>query len=377
MAGVVLEGVSKSFGGTYAVRDVRLEVADGEFLVLVGPSGCGKSTILRMIAGLEEASEGSIYIGTRRVNDLAPRDRDVAMVFQSYALYPHMSVYENLAFSLSLVRTPRREIDARVREAAEILDITDLLRRRPRELSGGQRQRVALGRAIVRKPALFLLDEPLSNLDAALRAQTRAELTKLHRRLGTTFIYVTHDQVEAMTMGQRIAVLRSGVLQQVGPPLELYQRPANRFVAGFIGSPAMNFLQATIAAENGRLCLVTSSARLPLPMSEGVHALEDGRRVVVGIRPEDLHDRSLLQRDDSAAVIRGTVDVVEVLGSEVLLNVAAGNEQLTARVDPRTRARAGDDIDLSVDLDRLYVFDAGTEEILFAGAASDADPGIA
>src|SRR5579883_1431581 len=291
MASVTLDHVVKRFGEVVAVHDVSIEVQDKEFLVLVGPSGCGKSTILRMIAGLEELTDGSIYIGDRLVNDVPPKDRDIAMVFQNYALYPHMSVYDNMAFALKLRHAPKQEIQRRVQEAAGILGIENLLQRKPKQLSGGQRQRVALGRAIVREPRVFLMDEPLSNLDAKLRVQTRAELIKLHRRLQTSVVYVTHDQVEAMTMGSRIAILRDGVLQQLASPAEVYAHPANMFVAGFIGSPAMNFFRGELTAADGDLRVQTSGLDLKLPIEIAARAQSlANRKVVLGVRPEDIHD---------------------------------------------------------------------------------------
>jgi ABC-type sugar transport system ATPase subunit len=337
LASVTYEHVSKSYDGTLAVEDLSLEIGDGEFIVLVGPSGCGKSTALRMLAGLERITEGRILIGERVVNNVAPAARDVAMVFQSYALYPHMTVYDNLAFSLRNQRVPRRAIDERVRRAAGVLQLSELLKRKPKQLSGGQRQRVALGRAIVREPAAFLMDEPLSNLDAALRVATRAEILKLQRRLGTTTIYVTHDQVEAMTMGDRIAVLEHGVLQQVGTPEELYTSPVNTFVAGFIGSPAMNFLPAEAA----------------------VGAARSGE--VVGFRPEHVEIA-----DGAAGGLRleATAEVVEYLGDEQLVHFRLGEETVLAKLDVEHRLRAGDGVTLVVPDDKLHRFDAATGDAL-------------
>jgi multiple sugar transport system ATP-binding protein len=354
VAGVRFEGVGKEYNGQAVVRDFTLDIPDREFLVLVGPSGCGKSTTLRMLAGLESVSSGRIYIGDRAVNDIPARDRDIAMVFQSYALYPHMTVRENLAFGLSLRKTSRPEIDARVKEASSLLGLDDLLARKPGQLSGGQRQRVALGRAMVRQPAVFLLDEPLSNLDAQLRVHTRAEITKLHQRLGTTFIYVTHDQVEAMTMAQRIAVMRDGTLQQAGTPLEVYEHPRNIFVAGFIGSPAMNQLDAKLTGQPGDLQLETSGFHLPAPAW-----LNDrlGQALTLGIRPEHLHDASTQSQDANCATIEARVDVAEQLGSEVLLHVTSGTDTLLASVDARTPAQQGSTVRLYVDTSRLYFFD--------------------
>jgi multiple sugar transport system ATP-binding protein len=352
MAGVRFEGVTKEYNGQRVVRDFDLEVPDREFLVLVGPSGCGKSTTLRMLAGLESVTSGRIFIGDRVVNDVPARDRDIAMVFQSYALYPHMSVRDNLAFGLSLRKTSRAEIEARVREASSVLGLDELLNRKPGQLSGGQRQRVALGRAMVRQPAVFLLDEPLSNLDAQLRVHTRAEITKLHQRLGTTFVYVTHDQVEAMTMAQRIAVMRDGTLQQAGAPLDVYEHPVNVFVAGFIGSPAMNLLDATVTGQPGELRLEAPGIRLEAPAS-----LQErlGQTVTLGIRPEHLHEAS--SSPEGCDAFEATVEIAEQLGSEVLLHVTAGGNTLLARVDARTAARPGVAVRLSVEPGRFYLFD--------------------
>ncbi len=375
MASVTFDHVTKRFDSVVAVRDFTLEIPDREFLVLVGPSGCGKSTALRLLAGLETITEGRIFIGDRLVNDVPAKDRNVAMVFQSYALYPHMSVYDNMAFALTLRKTPRDEIDRRVREAARILGIEDLLRRKPRQLSGGQRQRVALGRAIVRNPDVFLLDEPLSNLDAKLRVQTRAELSKLHQRLGTTFIYVTHDQVEAMTMATRIAVMKDGVLQQVGAPQELYDRPANMFVAGFIGSPAINFFQGVVVADDGGLILDAQSLRIPVPARHrAAFTPYVGRTIVFGFRPENIHDAEFRPPDITAATIAATVDVTELMGNEIFLHLVSDGHRFLARVDPRTRARPGREIEVVFNLDRLYAFDPETERSIFPGAATEPAP---
>jgi multiple sugar transport system ATP-binding protein len=358
VAGVRYEHVYKRFGDSVAVRDLNLEVPDKEFLVLVGPSGCGKSTVLRLLAGLEEISDGNIYIGDRLVNNIQPKDRDIAMVFQSYALYPHMSVYDNMAFGLSLRKTPKSEIKKRVNEAAQILGIVDLLKRKPRQLSGGQRQRVALGRAIVREPAVFLLDEPLSNLDAKLRVQTRAELSKLHQRLGTTFIYVTHDQVEAMTMATRIAVLNLGVLQQVGTPQELYSRPGNTFVAGFIGSPAMNFFEATVSRENEALFLVSPGFHLPVPSDrQDKLAGRVDKKVTLGIRPEDIHAAEFLPSGIIASPVQANVDVIEMMGNEVYLHLINDDKPFLARVDPRSTARPGQHIEVVFNMANMHAFD--------------------
>jgi multiple sugar transport system ATP-binding protein len=361
MARVVFEKVSKRYDKTYAVKDLDLHIEDREFLVLVGPSGSGKSTALRMLAGLEEISAGKLYIGDRLVNNVAPKDRDISMVFQSYALYPHMSVYDNLAFGLTLRHMSKDDIRTKVHEAARILGIEELLSRKPRQLSGGQRQRVALGRAIVRDPAVFLFDEPLSNLDAKLRVQTRAEISKLHQRLGTTFVYVTHDQVEAMTMATRIAVLDNGELQQVGTPQELYDEPRNVFVATFIGSPAMNLVEATVAGggEGMQLSFGGLEFATPPPLAKRL-ASHKGKRVLFGIRPEDVHDREFTPRSIAPAPARAQVDVTELLGSEVFLHLVIGGETMLARVDPRTRARPGQEIDVAFDMGRAYVFDPET-----------------
>src|SRR5579872_1612300 len=336
MAAVELDHVSKTYkNGQNAVRDVSLEIRDGEFMILVGPSGCGKSTTLRMVAGLESISAGSIRIGARLVNDVEPKDRDVAMVFQSYALYPHMTVYDNLAFGLRRQHQPKADVKRRVTDVARALGLDELLKRRPAELSGGQRQRVALGRAIVRDPQVFLMDEPLSNLDALLRVETRFEILKLHQRLGATFIYVTHDQVEAMTMGDRIAVMRDGLLQQVASPGRLYERPANRFVAGFIGSPRMNFLDLELSEVDGELRVLGHGFALPLaPAQLGASGVGRGSRLVVGLRPEHLLDQRYAPT--GAPAVKGHVEVVETLGSELHVHVRVGEQPLVARMDPRS-----------------------------------------
>jgi multiple sugar transport system ATP-binding protein len=367
MARIVFDQVTKAFGSSIAVRDLTFEIADGEFLVLVGPSGCGKSTALRLLAGLEEVTSGDIYIGERRVNDVRARDRDIAMVFQSYALYPHMSVYDNIAFALRLRKVSKGEIDRRVMETARMLGIEPFLKRKPGQLSGGQRQRVALGRAIVREPAAFLLDEPLSNLDAKLRVQTRAEITKLHERLGTTFVYVTHDQVEAMTMAERIAVLNEGVLQQLGTPQELYEAPANIFVATFIGSPAMNIFDARIVAANEQLYVESGEMRLELP-PDRAQALRErlGSGIVAGIRPEDVHDPDFVRTGIRGSEAPATVDIAEAVGSEtyVHLTLAGNNETVIARVDPRTAARAGKPFKALIDTAKLHFFDSSTRQAI-------------
>jgi multiple sugar transport system ATP-binding protein len=355
MATVTFDHISKRYGDVVAVDDLTLEILDGEFMCLVGPSGCGKTTSLRMIAGLEEISDGELKIGDRVVNDVAPKDRDIAMVFQSYALYPHMTVRDNLAFGLKLRKVPKPEIERRVNEAAGILDIGRYLDRKPKELSGGQRQRVALGRAIVREPAVFLMDEPLSNLDAKLRVQTRAEIARLHQRMGTTFVYVTHDQVEAMTMGTRIAVMSEGILQQVGPPQELYDRPVNRFVAGFIGSPAMNFVDATVSGTGEQAILETAGLKVPVPahLREAIGPTT-GRKLIVGFRPDHLE---LGQAPDKVATITGRADVVEYLGAQELLHVSAADKDIVAIVDASYKVKPGDELNLWVPLDKVHVFD--------------------
>ncbi len=366
MAGVRYEHVYKRFpGGVVAVNDLNIDIADKEFLVFVGPSGCGKTTSLRLLAGLEEISEGNIYIGDRLVNDVAPKDRDIAMVFQSYALYPHMTVYENMAFGLKLRKTPKAEIDRRVKEAADILGISTLLDRKPKQLSGGQRQRVAVGRAIVREPKVFLFDEPLSNLDAKLRVQTRAEISKLHQRLGTTFIYVTHDQTEAMTMGTRIAVMKDGILQQIDTPQSLYDRPGNIFVAGFIGTPAMNFFDVRLASSEGKLAIDGGSFHLDVP-PDRVPALQPyvGKDLVLGIRPEDLHDPEFTPPGVVAARIPAEVDITELMGSEVYLYLLTGGKQFIARVDPRTRARVGNKIEVIANMANFHMFDKQSERAI-------------
>jgi multiple sugar transport system ATP-binding protein len=361
MATVTFENVSKRFGDVVAVDDLNLDIRDGEFMVLVGPSGCGKTTSLRMVAGLEEISSGVLRIGERIINDVAPKDRDIAMVFQSYALYPHMSIRDNLAFGLKLRHVPKDQIEARVKEAAAILDLTRYLDRKPRELSGGQRQRVALGRAIVREPAVFLMDEPLSNLDAKLRVETRANILRLHQRLATTFVYVTHDQIEAMTMGTRIAVMNEGRLQQVGTPQELYDRPINRFVAGFIGSPAMNFSTVEVGTD-GQLSDGSGSITVPMPPQFKEAVGTQGRQLIVGFRPEHL---ALGPTTGGAATVNAKAEVVEYLGNEELIHASAagkdgGGRDIVALVDSAYRVRPGDMLELRVPLDRIQLFDPET-----------------
>ena len=362
MASIVFDQVSKEFGTTNAVRELSLEIKDGEFLVLVGPSGCGKSTALRLLAGLERLTSGRIYIGDRLVNNVAAKDRDLAMVFQSYALYPHMSIKDNIGFGLRLRKQPKKEIEQRVLDTATLLGIEELIDRKPGQLSGGQRQRVALGRAIVREPAAFLLDEPLSNLDAKLRVQTRAELSKLHQRLGTTFVYVTHDQVEAMTMASRIAVLNQGVLQQLGTASELYNKPDNLFVAGFIGSPAMNFFDAKLVEEEGGIVIDAGAIKVR-PGGALAQRLrgQQGREVFLGIRPEQIHDPDYTPPGIEPTLAEVVVDVVESMGSETYLHVLADGQRFVARVDPRSTAVADEKFRLAIDRETLHVFDKETE----------------
>jgi multiple sugar transport system ATP-binding protein len=363
MAQVTLENISKSFDSVQAVRDVSLVIQDREFVVLVGPSGCGKSTTLRMVAGLEEITAGTIKIGDRVVNDVPPKDRDIAMVFQNYALYPHMSVYDNMAFGLKLRKFPKAEIQQRVQEAAEILGIQELLQRKPRALSGGQRQRVAVGRAIVRKPQVFLFDEPLSNLDAKLRVAMRAELKKLHDRLQATVIYVTHDQVEAMTMGDRIVIMKDGLIHQVGAPLEVYAQPQNQFVAGFIGSPAMNFLPCTVTERDGQLFFTRPGLNLAVPSSraKALAAYKD-KPVTVGVRPEDMHEA--IPQDPANSFFEALVEVVEPIGHEIYLDVTVGDVEVVARVSPDSPPKVGQKIKLSTITEKLHAFDPQTEKAI-------------
>ena len=365
MAEVILRDVWKIFDGdVVAAQDIDLEIADKEFMVLVGPSGCGKSTTLRMVAGLEEITRGTISIGGRVVNDVLPKDRDIAMVFQNYALYPHMTVFDNMAFGLKLRKYAKREIAERVNEAAEILGITPLLERKPKALSGGQRQRVAVGRAIVRRPAVFLFDEPLSNLDAKLRVQMRAEISRLHNRIQATMIYVTHDQVEAMTMGDRITVMKDGLIQQVDTPLSLYDRPDNRFVAGFIGSPAMNFLRGRLEREGAGDGLVFAGGanRLTLP-AERAAALREhaGREVMLGIRPEHIYGPAFGPDLPAGETLSAEVDVIEPMGNELFLYLKGGDGQLVARVDPRQQAHVGETLPVTLDLSKAHFFDAQSD----------------
>lgn len=366
MASLSLKNVCKTYpNGFKAVKDFNLEIEDKEFIIFVGPSGCGKSTTLRMIAGLEEISEGEMYIDGRLINDVEPKDRDIAMVFQSYALYPHMSIYDNMAFGLKLRKTPKDEIDKRVHEAARILDIEHLLDRKPKLLSGGQRQRVAMGRAIVREPKVFLMDEPLSNLDAKLRVQMRLEISKLHQRLQTTIIYVTHDQTEAMTLGTRIVVMKDGVVQQVDTPQNLYNYPGNLFVAGFIGSPQMNFIDATVVEEGTGLFLEFDSYKIRVtPQKAEKLAAYVGKEVTFGIRPEDVYAADKYADADLNNTIDANVRVYEMLGSEVYLYLTVGGVDMTCREHPSTVARPGDDVRVSIDVEKIHIFDKETEETI-------------
>ena len=368
MASLTLKNVTKKYpNGFVAVNDFNLEIADREFIIFVGPSGCGKSTTLRMIAGLEDISSGEFYIDGKLMNDVEPKDRDIAMVFQNYALYPHMSVYDNMAFGLKLRKTPKEEIDKLVHEAARILDLEHLLDRKPKALSGGQRQRVAMGRAIVRNPKVFLMDEPLSNLDAKLRGQMRIEISKLHQRLQATIIYVTHDQTEAMTLGTRIVVMKDGVVQQVDSPQNLYDNPCNKFVAGFIGAPQMNLLDATVGKSGDDVTLTFGGNTIALP-ADKAKKLESagyvGKTVTLGIRPEDLHDDEAALTNNAKSVIEATIRVYEMLGAEVYLYFDIDETSCTARVNPRTSARPGDTVKLALDMTKAHVFDKETEKVI-------------
>ena len=373
MASVSLKHIYKVYtGGVTAVSDFTMDIEDKEFVVLVGPSGCGKSTTLRMVAGLEEISQGELYIADKLVNDVAPKDRDIAMVFQNYALYPHMTVYDNMAFGLKLRKMPKAEIDKRVKEAARVLDIEHLLNRKPKALSGGQRQRVALGRAIVREPKVFLMDEPLSNLDAKLRVAMRTEITKLHHKLQTTFIYVTHDQTEAMTMGTRIVVMKDGFIQQVDTPQSLYDFPSNQFVASFIGSPQMNFFNVKLEKDSaGKVWASFGSNRILLPEGKVKKFVDEsciGQEVIMGIRPENIHDEEVFLQNMPDDIVNVDVDVVELMGSETYLYLRTDGkeEAITARVDPRSTARVGDKIKVGFDANRLHFFDKDTEQTLLS-----------
>lgn len=368
MASVSLKNVTKTYpNGFVAVKDFNLDIEDKEFVIFVGPSGCGKSTTLRMIAGLEDISAGEMYINEKKVNDVEPKDRDIAMVFQNYALYPHMTVYENMAFGLKLRKTPKEEIDRLVQEAARILDLSHLLDRKPKALSGGQRQRVAMGRAIVRDPKVFLMDEPLSNLDAKLRGQMRIEISKLHQRLGTTIIYVTHDQTEAMTLGTRIVVMKDGLIQQVDTPQNLYDRPVNKFVAGFIGAPQMNLLDAVVAKSGSNVTLTFGGNTISLSEEKG-KKLEElgyvGKEVVMGIRPEDLHDEEEVVKESTGCTLEAPIRVYEMLGAEVYLYFDIEDTSCTARVNPRTPARPGDNVTFALDMRKVHIFDKETELVI-------------
>ncbi len=380
MASLSLRGIYKRYpGGVVAVSDFSMNIKDKEFIIFVGPSGCGKSTTLRMIAGLEEISEGELFIGDRLVNDVAPKDRDIAMVFQNYALYPHMTVFENMAFGLKLRKVPKDEIKKLVEEAAKILDIAHLLDRKPKALSGGQRQRVALGRAIVRDPQVFLLDEPLSNLDAKLRAQMRTELSKLHKKLGTTFIYVTHDQIEAMTMGDRIVVMKDGYIQQIDSPLNLYENPANKFVAGFLGTPQMNFINAKLLMINGKYTVEfgsedtkTSRGRkfyVEIPSAkvdaDALNYYVD-KEVILGVRPESIRDEEMFISAATTGVIEANVDVTEMLGAETFLYLTCEGIPLSAKVSPRSTARPQDVVKLAIDPNKIHLFDANDEHAILS-----------
>ena len=365
MASLSLQHINKTYpNGFEAVKDFNLEIEDKEFIIFVGPSGCGKSTTLRMVAGLEEISSGTLKIGDKVMNDVEPKDRDIAMVFQNYALYPHMTVYDNMAFGLKLRKVPKDQIDKAVREAARILDLEKLLDRKPKALSGGQRQRVAMGRAIVRNPKVFLMDEPLSNLDAKLRVQMRIEISKIHQRLGATIIYVTHDQTEAMTLGTRIVVMKDGVVQQVDTPQHLYEQPGNLFVAGFMGSPQMNFLDAQIAEKGGDLIAKVGEYDIVIPAAKA-KVLKDGgyvgKTVVLGIRPEDIHDSQMFIEASPSVPMTSTVKVYELLGAEVFLYFDVNGTQVTARVDPRTNSKTGDTIKFAFDMEKSHFFDKETE----------------
>ena len=368
MASLSLQHINKTYpNGFQAVKDFNLEIEDKEFIIFVGPSGCGKSTTLRMVAGLEEISGGTLKIGDKVMNDVEPKDRDIAMVFQNYALYPHMTVYDNMAFGLKLRKVPKDQIDKAVREAARILDLDKLLDRKPKALSGGQRQRVAMGRAIVRNPKVFLMDEPLSNLDAKLRVQMRIEISKIHQRLGATIIYVTHDQTEAMTLGTRIVVMKDGVVQQVDTPQHLYEQPGNLFVAGFMGSPQMNFLDAQIAEKGGNLVAKVGEYDVIVPAAKA-KVLKDGgyvgKTVVLGIRPEDIHDSQMFIEASPSVPMTSTVKVYELLGAEVFLYFDVNGTQVTARVDPRTNSKTGDTIKFAFDMEKSHFFDKETELVI-------------
>ena len=365
MASLSLKNISKVYpNGFVAVKDFNLEIEDKEFIIFVGPSGCGKSTTLRMIAGLEEISSGELYIGDKLVNDVEPKDRDIAMVFQNYALYPHMSVFDNMAFGLKLRKIPKEQIKRQVDEAAKILDLENLLDRKPKALSGGQRQRVAMGRAIVRNPKVFLMDEPLSNLDAKLRVQMRVEISRLHKKLESTIIYVTHDQTEAMTLGTRIVVMRDGLIQQVDSPINLYNYPTNLFVAGFMGSPAMNFVDTEAVQEGDSVSLKFGKVSIKLPEKKAKALIDGGyigKKVVMGIRPEDIHDEEVMLANNPETTVEVTIRLYELLGAEVFLYFDLEGTSFTARVNPRTTAKIDDTIKLALDPNKIHVFDKETE----------------
>lgn len=364
MAGVILKNIGKSYDNGYeAVKDVNIDIEDKEFVVLVGPSGCGKSTTLRMIAGLEEITSGDLYIGDKIVNDVAPKDRDIAMVFQNYALYPHLSVYENMAFALKLRKIPKAEIDAKVKEAARILDLEKVLDRKPKALSGGQRQRVALGRAIVRNPKVFLMDEPLSNLDAKLRTAMRTEITKLHKKLGTTFIYVTHDQVEAMTMADRIVIMKDGVIQQIDTPQHVYDNPDNMFVAGFIGAPQMNLIDCIISEEDNIVYAKTTDFKVALDKTKADILKKSGyigKEVVLGIRPEDIHIEDIFIDNSQDSIFNATVEISELMGAEVYAYLNVGGKSITSRFDSRYNVKYGQNLKLALDKNKVHIFDKET-----------------
>ena len=368
MASLSLKNIHKAYdNGFVAVRDFNLEIEDKEFVIFVGPSGCGKSTTLRMIAGLEDITSGELWIGDKLVNDVEPKDRDIAMVFQNYALYPHMTVYDNIAFSLKLKKVPKEQIDKLVHEAAKILDIEHLLDRKPKALSGGQRQRVAMGRAIVRSPKVFLMDEPLSNLDAKLRVQMRLEISKLHQRLQSTIIYVTHDQTEAMTLGTRIVVMKDGIIQQVDSPDVLYNKPENLFVAGFIGSPQMNFIDCTVNKDGDSAVLAFGNTEIKVSAARAKALIDGGyvgKTVVLGIRPEDIHDEQIFLNQSPDTVVEAEIKVYEMLGAEVYLYVEIEGQEVTARVNPRTTARPGDVIKVAFDASKIHLFDKETERVI-------------
>ena len=367
MATVLLRGITKRYDEVVAVNNINVEIADQEFLVLVGPSGCGKTTTLRMIAGLEKLTKGEIYIGDINVTQMSPRDRDIAMVFQNYALYPHMNVYKNMSFGLSLQKLPKKDIESRIKETAGILELEGLLKRKPKELSGGQRQRVAIGRAIVRKPKVFLFDEPLSNLDAKLRVQMRTELKKLHEHLETTVVYVTHDQVEAMTLGNRIVVMKDGIVQQVGRPLEIYRKPANLFVAGFIGSPSMNFIPCRVLEENSRLFIMTEDFKIPVPsaIAEKLRSVGD-MEFIFGIRPEDLIEKGHGHGSPNEEVaITAKVNVIEPIGKEINLDLITGAHSLTAVLSSNTKARLHENIELTLNMEQIHLFRKEGGEAIF------------